>query len=37
MDTGAKTDFTKKQLQALADFWPVFANTTFVLQKTCMT
>jgi len=32
MDTTTKTDFTKKQLQALADFWPVFANPKFVYE-----
>ena len=32
MDTTTKTDFTKKQLQALADFLPVFANPKFVYE-----
>jgi Family of unknown function (DUF6508) len=32
MDTTTKADFTKKQLQALADFWPVFANPKFVYE-----
>ena len=32
MDTSAKTDFTKKQLQALADFWPVFADPKFIYE-----
>jgi len=32
MTTSTKTDFTKKQLQALADFWPVFANPQFVYE-----
>lgn len=32
MTTTTKTDFTKKQLQALANFWPVFANPKFVYE-----
>ena len=32
MTTTTKTDFTKKQLQALANFWPVFTDPKFVYE-----